>query len=95
MFPAFRTAELQHPVGWVASSVPRLLVGSSRLTRSCFSMLNVCLVWCAPLQARARHDEINTVAAGCITGGVLSASGEKFFYFLPESTTSVLHFLAG
>jgi Tim17/Tim22/Tim23/Pmp24 family len=32
------------------------------------------LTWCA-LQVRARHDGVNSVSAGCFTGGVLARQG--------------------
>jgi hypothetical protein len=33
-------------------------------------------------QARAKHDMTNTVVAGCVTGGAISAKGNPFLHHL-------------
>lgn len=34
------------------------------------------------LKARAKHDMTNTVAAGCVTGGAISAKGIIYLFIL-------------
>lgn len=45
------------------------------------------------LQARARHDATNTVVAGCVTGGSMSARGLFSFLTTENYSMSLLRLL--